>query len=825
MKKSDIKILVVDDEEINLLVLSKSLKKLGYSVTTTTSAIKGAEILKTEKFNLVLTDLNMPEISGLDFLLWIKKHSPQSHVIIMTAFGSKETKEFAEQKGALTFLEKPVNISVLEDYIEVNIVNKGFSGNISHINLYDFIKMITFTNAQKLISITRPDTKKTGYIYFDKGNVIHAEFENLTGEDAFLKIMGIKNGIFTDLAWTEPSKTTINQPADNLLLKSAKLNDEGSSDISLKHSKGKILVVDDDHMTLMILEKHLSKQGFSITTAESAIVGAEILRKEYFELVITDINMPEINGLEFLLWIKQNSPKSDVIMITAVGSNEIKQFANQKGAVNYFEKPINLKEFDIFINKLFTEKGFSGNIQDIQLIDFIQIISLSKTNKLISVLDPYLNKAGLIYIKNGSIIHAECDNLIGQEAFNLIMSLESGMFSDVPWMEPPEITINSPVSKLLLQMAKKQDEKRLETIEENEAGKGTAVVRARPKYLERALDQQNALATINRETDEIKRLTIYESGVALGIVIGKSNKADVVEAIKSYTSINLEAQLQNQMFTIDDLSLMILFNELGIVEEMNFGRFYKGKTESGIALNDPLENAFDVYGKPKISTIKGAVWENIAFFSNNNHSITSIRVRDSAFFQKVQTKQIEDAPERKLLSEPERKQITAGENNTQEVVMDDVSIKEIFKEQLKHLKDLAGKSEPFATPEKLTINEDDGKAVGITINKTTREEVKQIMKNYSESFNYSNSTNHEFIYSDISLRIKFNSKGIVEEFNFGSLYKGLTKRGLGIGDTIEKAVELYGSPRFQNSKNVFWNNMAIFCEDTDIITEIRLLTS
>ena len=200
-----------------------------------------------------------------------------SEKILRWAFGSKETKEFAEQKGALTFLEKPVNISVLEDYIEVNIVNKGFSGNISHINLYDFIKMITFTNAQKLISITRPVTKKTGYIYFDKGNVIHAEFENLTGEDAFLKIMGIKNGIFTDLAWTEPSKTTINQPADNLLLKSAKLNDEGSSDISLKHSKGKILVVDDDHMTLMILEKHLSKQGFSITTAESAIVGAEIL--------------------------------------------------------------------------------------------------------------------------------------------------------------------------------------------------------------------------------------------------------------------------------------------------------------------------------------------------------------------------------------------------------------------------------------------------------------------------------------------------------------------------------------------------------------------
>jgi len=102
------KILVVDDEP-NMLRLLKTIlmDKTGYEVETTNNPLEVSHILQTAKMDLVVTDLKMPLVDGMDLIDIIKKIDPQMPVIVITAYGTLETAEEAIQKGAYDFITKP----------------------------------------------------------------------------------------------------------------------------------------------------------------------------------------------------------------------------------------------------------------------------------------------------------------------------------------------------------------------------------------------------------------------------------------------------------------------------------------------------------------------------------------------------------------------------------------------------------------------------------------------------------------------------------------------------------------------------------------------
>lgn len=131
------------------------------------------------------------------------------------------------------------------------------------------------------------------------------------------------------------------------------------------------------------------------------------------------------------------------------------------------------------------------------------------------------------------------------------------------------------------------------------------------------------------KSEENKKLTIYESGSILGITLGLSNKDEVAILIKGLTTTDLKAQKNNRMFIFEDLNMSILFNEDDIAEEFNFGRHFKGKTSLGIGIGDTLNDAIFTYGKPKLSTIKGAIWSNIAFYCKDDQIISSIKLKSN----------------------------------------------------------------------------------------------------------------------------------------------------------------------------------------------------
>lgn len=801
------KILIVDDEPLTSKIIEKYLKQRGYYVTTVDSAVKGAELLKKENYHIVVTDVNMPEISGLDFLLWIRQNSSSSQVIVMSAFNSSEIKDFVNQNGALNYFDKPVNVKELADFIDFT-VKKAFLGNVTDITLFDFIQIVVLSNKQKLIKVTEYDSSESGYLYITSGKIIHAEYNGLTGLDALNKIMSIHNGKFSEINWKEPDVSSVNLNFNLALIK---------SNYSFKSEENKpcILIVDDDPITPLIIEKFLKSQGFNTVTADSAVKGAELLKKQFFDLIITDLNMPEINGLEFLLWIKRYIPKSKVILMTAQGSNEFKKFANQQGALNYFEKPLDLKKLSDFIKENFKEKGFSGSLEDIDLIEYLRILLISGDKKVISVIDPLINTQGLIYIKEQKIIHAECKNLEGEEAFYEIMKMKSGIFFDVPWLEPKKHTINQGIDLLL----GKGEEIKNEIIESEDQ---TSVVRSRAQFLEKAVEQREALEIIRKEENSVKKLKIYECGVALELVIGKSTKSEVIQIMTKYSKVDSSLQRDFQIIFYDDLSLMMIFDESEILEEINFGETYKGQTSLGVSIGDKLEKAIEIYGRPKTCTIKGAVWDNIAFFSQSSQVISSIRLRNSLFFDNRKIdRNVLTAREIKLIEKPKEKVIeieptapkktTAKKsvNNSEEKTTDKKAIKKSERKKIisKNIKE--------------QIINDDGSFIGIKIGETDKDKALEIISTYSKVPEFNIKSNSISI-KEISFTVKLDKNNTVEQMEFGESFIAETEKGLKIGDNLEKAVEIYGEPKFKSLKSAIWNNIAVFCENSDFINLIRI---
>ena len=101
------KILIVDDDPDMTLILSEILKQLGHDVTTASSAEEAMRVIKTEQYYIVVADIHMPVISGIELLKWIKQFNSMIQVFIMTAHSTKQTILECLTAGATDYFEKP----------------------------------------------------------------------------------------------------------------------------------------------------------------------------------------------------------------------------------------------------------------------------------------------------------------------------------------------------------------------------------------------------------------------------------------------------------------------------------------------------------------------------------------------------------------------------------------------------------------------------------------------------------------------------------------------------------------------------------------------
>ncbi len=118
----------------------------------------------------------------------------------------------------------------------------------------------------------------------------------------------------------------------------------------------RILIAEDEEITLKHLINTLKREGYNVSGMQNGLDALRMIEKEDFDLLITDIKMPGMTGMELLSIVKSKYPEAEVIVITGFGTIGSAVDAVKKGAVDYITKPFDLDELIIKVKKIFNQK-------------------------------------------------------------------------------------------------------------------------------------------------------------------------------------------------------------------------------------------------------------------------------------------------------------------------------------------------------------------------------------------------------------------------------------------------------------------------------------
>ncbi|HSP07848.1 MAG TPA: sigma-54 dependent transcriptional regulator [Acidobacteriota bacterium] len=140
-----------------------------------------------------------------------------------------------------------------------------------------------------------------------------------------------------------------------------------------------LLIVDDDPVTADMILQALQKEGYGIRVVNSGASAMEAGRKEKFTLILTDLRMPDMDGLEVLNWFRREQPEAIVVLMTAFGSSSSAIDAIQQGAYDYISKPFKIEELRNVIRKAVSTRGVEmATFEETEVEEFETIVGRSK---------------------------------------------------------------------------------------------------------------------------------------------------------------------------------------------------------------------------------------------------------------------------------------------------------------------------------------------------------------------------------------------------------------------------------------------------------------
>ncbi|UZP65897.1 sigma-54 dependent transcriptional regulator [Desulfovibrio mangrovi] len=128
----------------------------------------------------------------------------------------------------------------------------------------------------------------------------------------------------------------------------------------------RILLVEDDPAFGTMLNEALEAKGYRVQRVSRAEDGLELLRTERFDLILTDVKLPGMSGLESIPHFKQRAPESDIIVMTAFSTKEMAVEAVRQGAYDFFSKPFSLSELEIVVRRCMEKRHLQNKLVQLQ---------------------------------------------------------------------------------------------------------------------------------------------------------------------------------------------------------------------------------------------------------------------------------------------------------------------------------------------------------------------------------------------------------------------------------------------------------------------------
>lgn len=221
-------VLLVDDEKNFLLSLADMLKdnEDEFSIKTAVNGKLAAEIIDNGNVDLVVTDLNMPEMDGFELMAHISQVNSELPVIAMTAYGTPEMESRLRNMGAFQYIEKPIDFDSLLRKIKDGLKAGSTKGHVAGISLPSFMQLLELD--KKTCTLHIKAGKHRGDMYFKQGELISARTGKITGQDAAFEIINWDNAEIEieNICKFDEDKRDINVPMGFLLIESARVKDE-----------------------------------------------------------------------------------------------------------------------------------------------------------------------------------------------------------------------------------------------------------------------------------------------------------------------------------------------------------------------------------------------------------------------------------------------------------------------------------------------------------------------------------------------------------------------------------------------------------------------
>ncbi|MBF0607063.1 MAG: response regulator [Candidatus Magnetobacterium sp. LHC-1] len=241
------KVLVIEDDEVARKQLAKFIQHEGFEVTEAEDGRVGIDLFRSEKPHIVITDMKMPNVGGMEVVHKIKELSPHTDIILITAFGETDVAIAALRGGVMDYLKKPVDLRLL--------------------------------------------------------------------------------------------RTALGRAKENLLMR---------EEYNLRPI---ILLVEDEDMPRKRLVKVLEKEDWKVIQAADGEEAVKLFKLNKIDIVLTDIKMPKMNGLQALHNMRLISNDFESIIFTGYGDEDSAIQAMREGAISMLKKPVDLDQLIVTIEK------------------------------------------------------------------------------------------------------------------------------------------------------------------------------------------------------------------------------------------------------------------------------------------------------------------------------------------------------------------------------------------------------------------------------------------------------------------------------------------
>ena len=289
---SRIKLLLVDDEEDYVRTMAARLELRDIASRIATSGEAALEAVEEDAPHVMVLDLRMPGIDGMEVLEKVRREHPHVQVIVLTGRGTEEDEERARQLGAFEYMEKPTDTSELLDTIR--------------------------SAWSKAIEVLKESGKE-----FSR-SMMAAAMAEAGDADTALEYLEAEE---------EEEEEEKGEPSA----------EEHVADAMEPPGSVKVLYVDDEEDFVRTLAERMDMRDLGGDVALSGQEALAMLEEERPDVMVLDLRMPGIDGLEVLRRVKKAYPEIEVIILTGHGSEQDEEEARRLGAFDYLRKPVELE--------------------------------------------------------------------------------------------------------------------------------------------------------------------------------------------------------------------------------------------------------------------------------------------------------------------------------------------------------------------------------------------------------------------------------------------------------------------------------------------------